>query len=196
MEKKDQSRSINSFFRLVNIVPIALLVILLIGVSIFSVTYLRTNNSTFLIILIAYSLLIIGGYVAFVIFSLKKFNELFVNGLYGVTVANFNNILDSDEELLNYPSVAYDEFNALNDTVQSLKTELDYATLIANENDFKHIDLEYLDVDRNVVSLRSLKKNIESIIFASQNYRNVLIELYYELNEDTLTPHETDYLIT
>ena len=196
MEKKNQNRSIHSFFRLVNIVPVALLVILLIGVSIFSSVYVRTDNFVFLLILIIYSLLIIGGYIAFVVLSLRKFNELFVNGLYGITVSNFRSIVDNEDDLKEYPSTNYDEFVSLNETVQALKTDLDYATLIASENDFKHIDLEYLDVERNVISLRSLKKNLEAVIFASQNYRNVLVELYYELNEDTLTPHETDYLIT
>ena len=179
-----------------NIVPVALLVILLIGVSIFSSVYVRTDNFVFLLILIIYSLLIIGGYIAFVVLSLRKFNELFVNGLYGITVSNFRSIVDNEDDLKEYPSTNYDEFVSLNETVQALKTDLDYATLIASENDFKHIDLEYLDVERNVISLRSLKKNLEAVIFASQNYRNVLVELYYELNEDTLTPHETDYLIT
>ena len=196
MENKKQSRSIHSFFNLVNILPIALLVALLIGVSIFSVIYVRTDNFVFLIILIVFSLIIIGGYIAFTVLALRRFNELIVNGLYGTTVANFKNIVDNEEDLQEYPSSTYEEFVSLNETVQSLKTELDYATLIAGANDFKHIDLEYLDVDRNVISLRSLKKNLDAIIFASQNYRNVLIELYYEINEDTLTPHETDFLIT
>ena len=196
MEKINQRKSMQNFFRLMNILPVALLVVLILGVAIFSAIYIQNNNIVFLFILIGYAIIFIVGYIFFAVYSIRKFNELFVRGLYRTTVFNFKNIADNESGLVKYPNDSYNEFVLLNETVKDLQDELNYATLIASDNDFRHLNLEYLDVEKNVISLRSFKKNIEGIIFASQNYRNVIVELYYELGEDTLTGHEIDYLLT
>ena len=191
-----RTRSIQSFFRLANVTPVVLIILLIVGLVAFASLYVRTNETTFLYLLIFYSLIFIAAYVIFAFYFIRKFNELFVRSLYGITVTNYRNIAEHEGKLKEYPTDSYEEFYALNETIQSLKTELDYATLIAQENDFSHINFDYLDVDRNVISLRSFRKNLDAVIFASQNYRNVLVEIYYELNEDILTPHELDYLVT
>ena len=196
MEKINQRKSIQNFFHLMNILPVALLVVLIMGVAIFSAIYIQSNNIVFLFVLIGYAIIFITGYIFFAVYSIRKFNELFVRGLYRTTVFNFKNIADNESGLVKYPNDSYNEFVLLNETVKDLQDELNYATLIASDNDFRHLSLEYLDVEKNVISLRSFKKNIEGIIFASQNYRNVIVELYYELGEDTLTGHEIDYLLT
>ena len=196
MENNKSNRSIQGFFRFVNVFPVVFFAALTLGVALFAALYVRTGDAAFLYILIAYAFIFIGVNVIFAIYFVRKFNELFVNSLYGITIANYRNIAEHKGKLKVYPTSSYQEFEELNDTIDSLKTELDYATLIAQENDFKHIKLDYLDAERNVISLSSFKKNLEAIIFASQNYRNVLIETYYELNEDILTPHELDYLVT
>ena len=191
-----RTRSIQSFFRLANVTPVALIILLIVGLVTFASLYVSTNEATFLYLLIVYSLLFIVAYVIFAFYFIRKFNELFVRSLYGITVTNYRNIAEHEGKLKEYPTDSYEEFYALNETIENLKTELDYATLIAQENDFSHINFDYLDVDRNVISLRSFRKNLDAVIFASQNYRNVLVEVYYELNEDILTPHELDYLVT
>ncbi|NLB49034.1 MAG: hypothetical protein GX813_04275, partial [Erysipelotrichia bacterium] len=61
--------------------------------------------------------------------------------------------------------------------------------------DFSNINLHYLDVKNNVVSFFSFKNYLEEIIFSSQNYRNVLIELYYALGDESLNESEIDYLL-
>ena len=196
MEKNKQNRSIQGFFRFVNVFPVVFFAALTLGVALFGALYVRTGEAVFLYILIAYAFIFIGVNVLFSVYFYNKFNELFVNGLYNITVYNYRNIAEHEGALKEYPTDAYSELSSLNDAIDSLKTEIDYATLIAQENDFKHINLDYLDADRNVISLLSFKKNLDAIIFASQNYRNVLIEIYYDLNEDILTPHELDYLVT
>ena len=150
----------------------------------------------YLYLLIGFGLLMAAGYIVFAIFTSRRFNDLFVKGLYDITVTNLRNITENENKLITYPSNAYHEFAELNEEVEMINNELGSSTLIANTADFSHIVLDYFDVEHNVVYLKSFKKNIQSIIFASQNFRNLLVELYYELNEDTLNDQEIDYLLT
>ena len=188
--------SITSFFRTVNIFPFFVLILLAAGVSTFATVYVSTGNMLFFYLMIGYSIMMVVFYLLGIFYFSRKFNALFVRGLYSTTVFNLRNITDNENALIDYPNNSYEEFIALNEQIETLKTELDYSTLITSTSDFSHINLDYIDVERNVVSLRSFKENLEAVIFASQNYRNALVELYYELNEDTLNATDKDYLIT
>lgn len=193
--ENNQKRSINRFFLAANIFPFAFFILLVVGVSVFASIYVATSNSALLIAMIVFAVVMALIYVAFVIYYYRKFNAIFVRGLYSITIYNLRNITDNENALIDYPNNSYDEFVSLNETVNTLKTELDTSTLIAGTPDYSRINLDYLDVDRNVVSLRSFRANLDSIIFNSQNYRNVLIELYYDLNDNPLTDQDLGYLI-
>ena len=194
-ESKRQNRSITSFSRLIGIFPIVFFIVHSCGIVAFAMAYLLTTNIVYFISAIIYGVLMAALYIFFTVYTTKKFNALFVRGLFNTTLFNFRNITDNENALIDYPNNTYEEFVSLNQEVEALKTELDSSTLIANSVDFSHINLDYVDVEHNIVYLRSFKANIEQIIFSSQNYRNLLMELYYELNEDTLTNKETDYLL-
>ena len=193
--ENNQKRSINRFFLFANIFPFAFFILLVIGVAILASVYVSTQAVGALIGMIVFAVLMAAGYLAVVVYYYKKFNAIFVRGLYSITVYNLRNITDNENALIDYPNNSYDEFISLNETVNTLKTELDTSTLIAGTSDYSRSNLDYIDVDRNVVSLRSFRANLDSIIFNSQNYRNVLIELYYDLNEDTLSEQDLEYLI-
>ena len=197
MAKTDNKRpSINSFFRLVNIFPFLALLVIFAGAAIFSILYVSTNEMLYIYLLIGYATISLIVFMVGAVHFSRRFNALFVRGLYSITVFNLRNIADNENTLIDYPNNHYEEFVSLNKQVENLKSELDNATLIAANTDFSHINLDYIDVSRRVVSLKSFKDNLEEIIFASQNYRNVLIELFYELNDDTLSEQDIEYLIT
>ena len=191
----NKTRSINTFFRFVSLFPIIYFVVLFVFTSVFSVLYIRLDNPVFLYVLIGFGVLMLGLYIAYGTYTTRQFQRLVVRGLYNVTTYNFNNISDNNNALINYPNSQYTEFATLNQQVNSLKTELDKATLIAGTSDYSLINLDYIDVENHIVTFDSFKLRFESIIFASQNYRNTLIELYYELGDDTLTEAEINYLI-
>ena len=184
------------FFRLMTLFPFVFFIVLLVGVGVFAGVYVATSNALFLYFLIGYAVAMLIIYLTIVYSLSRRFNMIFVRGLYSITLYNLRNITDNENALIDYPNNTYDEFISLNEQVNSLKTELDTSTLIAGNSDFSRINLDYIDVDRNVITLRSFRANLESIIFASQNYRNVLVELYYDLNEDTLDATDMEYLIT
>ena len=195
-QESRQKRSVNGFFRFISIFPVVFSIVLLLGVSAFSFTYVRTKEYLYLYLLIGFVVLMVIIYAIFAVFSTKKFHTIFMRGLYSTTLFNLRNISDNDNALAAYPNHSYEEFVSLNEEVESLKTEFDNATLIANNVDFSHLNLDYFDVEHNVVFLKSFKFNLEEIIFSSQNYRNLLMELYYELNEDVLNDQEIGYLLT
>ena len=195
-EKDKQKRSISTFFRQVNLFPFIAFILLILGVSIFAIIYVSTSNILFFYLLIAYAAIVIALFLVGAFYFTRRFNALFVRGLYSTTVFNLRNIVDNENALIDYPNQTYEEFVALNKQVETLKTELDNSTIIASTSDFSHINLDYVDVEKNIVTLRSFKENLEAVIFASQNYRNALVELYYDLNEDTLNQADQDYIIT
>ncbi len=193
--ENNQKRSINRFFLAANIFPFAFFILLVVGVSVFGSIYVATGNTALLIVMIVFAVLMALVYIGFVIYYYRKFNAIFVRGLYSITIYNLRNITDNENALIDYPNNSYDEFISLNETVNTLKTELDTSTLIAGTPDYSRINLDYLDVDRNVVTLRSFRANLDSIIFNSQNYRNALVELYYDLSEIPLSDQDLGYLI-
>ena len=185
-----------TFFRLVTYFPFAFFILLVIGVAVFVSLYMTTDNALFFYFLIGYAAIMAIAYVVITFQLSRRFNMIFVRGLYSITIYNLRNITDNENALIDYPNNTYEEFVSLNEQVNSLKTELDTSTLIAGNSDFSRINLDYIDVDRNVITLRSFKANLESIVFASQNYRNVLVELYYDLNEDAFDEQDMEYLLT
>ena len=195
MEEKNQKRSIYGFFQRISIFPVIFFMALLLGLIGLSMFYVKTHNMILFYALISYGVLMSAGYVFYALWSARKFKELFIEGLYDTTLRNLTNISESSNALVDYPHESYDEFTSLNEQVSTLKNELDSSTLISTNADLSHIKLSYLDTEHNVVTLKTFKRHLEQIIFASQNYRNLLMELYYELNEDTLTDQEINYLL-
>ena len=196
MAENNKRRSMTTFFRLVTLFPFAFFIVLVIGIAVFASIYVASQNALFFYFLIGYAVVMLIIYLTVTVNLSRKFNMIFVRGLYSITIYNLRNITDNENALIDYPNNTYDEFVSLNEQVNSLKTELDTSTLIAGNSDFSRINLDYIDVDRNIITLRSFRANLESIIFASQNYRNVLVELYYDLNEDTFDAQDMEYLIT
>ena len=195
-QKQRQKRSISAYLRHITIFPIVFFIVLVSGAATLAFFFIQQKNMLFFYLLIAFGLIMVGLYALFSILTSRKFETLFVKGLYDITLANLRNITENENELVDYPTDSYQEFLSLNEEIDTLKKELDSSTLISNTADFSHINLDYYDKEHNVVFLKSFRKNIERIIFASQNYRNLLIELYYELNEDILNDQEIDYLLT
>ena len=195
-QKERQKPSVKAFSRLIGIFPVAFFILHSAGLSAFAGMYVFTQERIYFYLAFGYGVLMSALYIVFTVLTAKKFDNLFINGLFKTTLSNLRNVTDTEDGLVDYPKDAYQEFLELNDEVDTLRKELNNSTLIANTADFSVYNLDYYDAERNVVYLKSFKKNLEQIIFASQNYRNLLMELYYELNDDTLSKQEIDYLLT
>ena len=191
---RNKTKSINNFFRAVTIFPIVYFVLFFVISFVLVIVSSQTGDPNYLYLMIGFTVFMLIIYIAYANFVTGKFQNLIVHGLYDVTANNFKNISDNNNLLELYPNKTYQEFLTLNEQITSLKTELDSATLISGSIDYSLINLEYIDKDNGVVTFESFKNNLEAIVFASQNYRNVLIELFYETGGDSLNPNEIEYL--
>ena len=81
-KENNQKRSINRFFLFANIFPFAFFVLLVIGVAILASVYVSSQNAGALVGMIVFAIIMAAGYLAVVIFYYKKFNAIFVRGLY------------------------------------------------------------------------------------------------------------------
>ena len=195
-QKERQKPSVKAFSRLIGIFPVAFFILHSVGLSIFASLFVFKQERIYFFLAIGYGVFMAALYIVFTVLTAKKFDSLFINGLFKTTLYNLRNVTDNENGLEDYPKDAYQEFVQLNDEIDTLRKELNNSTLISNTADFAQFNLDYYDAEHNVVYLKSFKKNLEQIVFASQNYRNLLIELYYDLNDDKLTKQEIDYLIT
>ena len=195
MPRPGKPRSIKIFFRFVTIFPIVFFNVLVVTMTLLAFFYARTNNIALFIAIIIFALFMIAFYVAYSIYVIRQFRVVFIDGLYGITISNFQNIARNENDFREYPSKQYVEINALNEHVDVLRKELIGATVIPNENNFEGIELDYLDKERNLVTFESFKRELDNIIFKSQNYRNIIIETYYELEDEHLTKKNIDYIL-
>lgn len=195
MVKSLKNRSIKIFFRFVTIFPIAFLIVFTLGGTLFTFFYARTDNMALFLALIIFSIAMIVLYGVFTFYVVRRFQVVFIKGLYGTTISNFENIARNENDFREYPSKHYKEIAELNEHVDVLRKELIGATLIPNENNFDDIELDYIDKEKHLVTFDSFKRELDNIIFRSQNYRNIIIETYYALEDETLTKKNIDYIL-
>lgn len=195
MVKSLKNRSIKIFFRFVTIFPIAFLIVFTLGGTLFTFFYARTDDMALFLALIIFSIAMIVLYGVFTFYVVRRFQVVFIKGLYGTTISNFENIARNENDFREYPSKHYKEIAELNEHVDVLRKELIGATLIPNENNFDDIELDYIDKEKHLVTFDSFKRELDNIIFRSQNYRNIIIETYYALEDETLTKKNIDYIL-
>ena len=185
--KVKQTHSIKHFFRFFTIFPIVYFFVLTVSMTILSYAFADTRNYSLLVVIIIVGVVLIGLYIWFLIYITSRLNVVFIDGLYNTTVQNFDTISRNQNRFFEYPNKGYAEINALNNRVEDLKRELVGATLIPTTIGFDDLDLEYYDKEKRLVKHQSFLKELPNIIFKSQNYRNTLIEIYYDLTEEDLT---------
>ena len=190
-----KTRPINHFFRFVTIFPIAFFIVLVVTNSLLTYFYTKSANIVLLIILLAFTAFMVCDFIAYTLYVTKQFRRLFVEGLYQVTVDNFASIARNDSRFSSYPNEQYNEISTLNAHVDALKRELVGATLIPNTATYEGLELDFVDKEQNLVTFESFKNELENIIFRSQNYRNLIIEVYYDLGEEELNRRDISYII-
>lgn len=192
----NNNRSIKVFFRFVMFFPIAFINVFAIVVALLAFFYARTDNPALFLATVIFAGAMIALYIAYSLYVMRQFRNVFIKGLYGITVSNFENIARNDNEFHEYPNKSqYKEIAELNEHVDVLRKELIGATIIPNENNFDDIELDYIDKEKRLVTFESFKRELDNIIFKSQNYRNIIIETYYALEDETLTKKNIDYIL-
>ena len=129
-------------------------------------------------------------------FAYKGIKAIYIDGLYEVTRDVLIDFKRGQSTEARYPlGVGVKEFDDLNNELESINVTFDNATLISYDMDNAEIPLEHIYDDDHFVTLESFKKNLSNLIYCSQNYRNGLLEISYDFNDDELTNEENIRLV-
>lgn len=191
MKKNRKELTIKQSFVLSFVIPGALAFLILVGGMTLIAIYGKTNNRAILIAGIVYTLVLAITYTVVSIFSYHALKRIYFDGLYrttALTLRGFKNNVPSNSK---YPVTRIKEINELNFDLEQVNTIISNSTMISADLDSAFIPLVFIDEDAKLVTLDSFKKELRALIYSSQNFRNVLIEAFYDLDEDTLTKEES-----
>lgn len=179
----EKHRLINRVRMYMVILLVSLLVVLLVGVALL-ISYLNTSEKWFLISLSIFFAAFMIAYIILCTILIHRTHSLYYSQIYKNTYDNLKKLQNNETNLSEYKNLEYDEIKELNEATKEIKNRFRNAYLVNKEVDYKSIELEYLNIDRRIVDYVSFKNHIRDVLFISQSFRNVLIEIYYDLNND------------
>lgn len=172
-------------YRIYIFIPVLIVGIILISAIVLFLIYSFTQSIAPLIVLAVIATLTLGSYIVFFIRANRKLSKTFYHQLYETTVDNLNKIKNNDTNLSTYGQSDIKEIQKLDEITESVKSKLDSAYLIVKSPDYSAIDLEYVGGRKDLITYRSFRKNLQNIIFVSQSYRNVIIDVFYDMPDES-----------
>lgn len=162
---------------------------------VFMALYANTMSIVFLILSLVYILFLIGDVVFIGIRIVRKFTILYTEGLVSITKENMEKITNHQYDIKEYPVGNIIEFEELNKSVRHLKTDLGNTIFISKEANVEDLPITFLDKKRRIVEYYSFKEQIRNVIAFSQSFRNILIEMYYVLDNQVLEELQQERLM-
>ena len=194
--KKKVEFTIGQSFALSFIIPgILLFSVLLFGGIFFSFASIYDNKPLFIVGLV----LVINFTVAYITFSIITFFKMrktYQDGLYKTTASLLRGLKANVPTNENFPETTIKEINELRSELQEVNTMTANSTMISNDLSSSYIPLNYISEEDGVVTLESFKSELRSLIYCSQNYRNAIVEIYYELDDDVINQDEGQRIIS
>ena len=194
MAKKAKT-TIRQTFIITYIVPGVIQLMALISGIVLSSLYIKTNDKAFLYSGIATVLTLSLVYIVVCVMTFFRLNSIYNDGLYKTTALMLRNLKNNVASDLQFPITNIKEIDELNKDLTEVNTIISNATMISANLDNAFIPLVFLSEEDRIVTLDSFKNELRSLIYSSQNYRNAIIEIFYDLTEDTLTEEESSRLI-
>ncbi len=185
MKSKNEQRNLHQAYALYTRIPALILGITVLFIISFAVLYVVFDIFAFIIVLIAVAFVSFTTYAVFYIVVSRRLRQTFFKQIYETTYKNLNKIKDNDTNLLSYGNSDIKEIQMLDKATNDLKKKLNASYLVLTNPDYSQFDIEYVDKSKDLITFKSFKANLSNIIFVSQSFRNVLIEVYYELPADT-----------
>ena len=184
MKSKNEQRNLHQAYALYTRIPALILGITVLFIILFVVLYVFFDIFAFIIVLIAVAFISFTTYAVFYIVVSRRLRQTFFKQIYETTYKNLNKIKDNDTNLLSYGNSDIKEIQMLDKATIDLKKKLNASYLVLTNPDYSQFDIEYVDKSKDLITFKSFKANLSNIIFVSQSFRNVLIEVYYELPTD------------
>ena len=181
MAEKNKQRTIQDAYALYTRIPALILGITVLLSIALTVLYVAFHIFAFIIVLIVVAVISFSAYAVFYFIVSKRLKQIFFKQIYETTYKNINKIKDNDTSLLSYGNSDIKEVQMLDNATSELRKKLNSSFLILATPDYSKLNLEYVDKEKDLITFRSFKSNLSNIIFVSQSFRNVLIEVFYEL---------------
>lgn len=167
------------------IITLSITVVLMLAATlIFSLLFVYTNNFIYFVI---FGVIALVTFILLLIFYLrlsKRLRGTYYKQIFETTYTNINKIRNNDTNLVNYGDSEIREIQMLDKATNDIKTKLESSYLLLRDADYSKINLEYVDKEKNLITYKSFKDNIANIIFVSQSYRNVILEVFFDLPGD------------
>ena len=177
-------------------IPVIALGCIIAVVAVFTVLHVVFNNLVFLFLSVGTAVSAFIFYIIYFYLISKKLRAIFYKQIYETTYKNINKIRNNETNLISYGESDIKEVQMLDAATLDLKKKLNASYLIVREADYSKLNLEYEDRSKNLLRFKSFKENLSNIIFVSQSFRNVLIEVYYELPaNDKLTKKDKRHIL-
>ena len=194
MAKK--KKNLLSTYKGYTLVPAFTMAIFLLLTIALVTLYAYTNRELFLIIFDAVAAGTLAAYIIFFIRVSRKLRRTFYKQLFETTYVNINKIKNNDSNLVSYGDSDIREIQMLDKATGDIRSKLESSFLLLRDADYSHINLEYVDKEQNLVTYKSFKDNIANILFVSQSFRNIIVEVFYDLpGEQVISDKEKTRLL-
>ena len=191
-----KQRNIQQAYALYTRIPALILGITILLSVAFATLYVVFKIFAFIIILLVISVISFAAYAVYYFIVSKKLKQTFYKQIYETTYKNLSKIRENDTNLLSYGNSDIKEVAMLDKATMDLRKKLSSSYLLLTTPDYSQLNLEYINEEKSLISFRSFKSNLPNIIFVSQSFRNVLIEVYYNLpTEAKLSDEEKERIL-
>ena len=180
-KRKHEEKSLLSQYKLFIIIPAAIVAFIVVLAVILIIVYAFTEARIALIVLIIIAVLTLAVYGVLSFSFVKGMHSVFYDQMFSVTYDNINRIRNNNTDLESYKSTNIKEIKMLDEATRQIEEKLNSSYLMVTSPDYSSLSLEYVHKDQNLITYKSFKNNIANIIFLSQSFRNVVIEIYYNL---------------
>ena len=193
--KKNKEFTIAQSFALSYIIPGAILfALLVIGGILFSLgAHLESRGLIIAGLIVVLNLA--AAYIVFSIIAFFKMRKTYQDGLYKTTASLLRGLKANIPTTDNFPETTIKEINELRSELAEVNTMTANSTMISNDLSSSYIPLNYISSEDNIVTLESFKAELRSLIYCSQNYRNAIVEAFYDLDDDEINQDETKRIV-
>lgn len=198
MAKKElfgKTFTLSFLFNLGTIILVVLLVATAGVIVGFSIAFGKTNDYVYLGWMIGLAILLLAAFFVALFFITKMLRKYYMNGLFQVTLDNYHRINHGKTQLATYPVTFVEEFKALNEEVDRLNVTFKNIGFAYAHSDYSNVELERVEGLDDVITFASFQKQLTTIIANAMAFRNVLVEIYYEMGEETLTNEEINKFV-
>ena len=196
MKDNRKQRTLLESYKFYTRIPVFALASILSVVTVFTVLHVVFNKLVFMFLSVGIAASAFIFYIIYFFLISKKLRLIFYKQIYETTYENINKIRNNDTNLLSYGDSDIKEVQQLDAATLDLKKKLSSSYLIVKEADYSKLNLEYVDQSKGLITFKTFKENLSNIIFVSQSFRNVLIEVYFELPlKDKLTKRDKKRLL-